>query len=143
MGLRIYTSESIYDAMPDRVADEDNSIAIAKRLYDNSNGLLPDRTIFTCPAVGNSKNYELSCDYILFPPSETSDQPNTIVAADKPGNHDDGANLLFMDMHIRYCKYPGNNVKIYAAWTKAFAAGKEGAALLGPQEWARKQGLLK
>ncbi len=72
-------------------------------------GFLVNRDIYRCPSVKHKGPYtvavakltETDCDYRYFGGHEKSDPIDTIIACDKPNNHDKFGHVLFLDGHVK------------------------------------------
>jgi len=80
---------------------------------DNAQGLehlrsqdyLTDYRVYVCPASGTKSGAKgpitnQICGYIYLGGSKEVDNPNTPLAFDKPGNHENYVNVLFLDGHV-------------------------------------------
>ena len=67
---------------------------------------LTDYGVYSCPNSTTKKGTsgpitDLNCDYIYLGGSKESEAPNTPLAFDKPGNHSNYINVLYLDGHVR------------------------------------------
>jgi len=145
LGLEQYSSLSYYGCMPVRANNPRYSTDVVAALYANGQGLIGDLKAFECPSASHQYTQPggLPNDYIFFPGLVNAPANSTIIAADRPGNHADGACLLYKDVHVTFCHYPNHDVNLYAKWARAFEGGDLQAAALGPEAWARTKSLIQ
>ena len=144
LGLEQYSAATYYGDLPSCTSTHPPSPEMMRLPCDCGQGIVGGADVFICPSAPRRDTDEgaIRCDYIIFPQMKKVWPSNAILAADKPGNHPDGACMLYKDVHVKYERYPGGDVKLYEKWARAFEQGDTEAALLGPAEWAREQGYL-
>jgi len=72
----------------------DNGEKFPTKLQDLVPKYMPDATIMSCPAGKRQ--------YAYVSGLKATDAPNLIIAFDVPGNHSQGANVLFVDGHVEW-----------------------------------------
>jgi len=144
LALEQYVTDSYNGAMPARTGNRDYSMDVIAALHADGQGLIGDLKVFECPSAPHPPTQpgSLPNTYIFFPSLADTSASNTVIAADRPGNHAEGANLLYKDVHVKFSRYPNDDVNLYAQWARAFEGGDLEAAQLGPEAWAQKKGLI-
>ena len=91
---------------------ENNSLGLDKlRELD----YLTDYGVYTCPGTSTMRGsgrdilIESNCDYVYMGGSKEGENPDIPLAFDKPDNHSDYVNILFLDGHVKGYPAPGLN----------------------------------
>jgi prepilin-type processing-associated H-X9-DG protein len=107
IGLSLKQYAMDYD---DFFPPENNSVGMDKlRELD----YLTDYGVYTCPDTITTKGsgadllVEANCDYIYMGGAKEGDNPDTPLAFDKPSNHSNYINVLFLDGHVKGYPVPG------------------------------------
>ncbi len=103
IGLSLYMYSNVYDG---KFPPYNGAKGLDVLVQDD---FLSNARTYRCPSVKHNGPYtrtvtkltEANCDYRYFGGHNENDPPNTIIACDKPNNHDKYGNVLFLDGHVK------------------------------------------